>query len=134
YAQGSELNGNIIYNNGWMGPDRGHGHGIYAQNQYGERRILDNIIFNQFSHGIHGYTENGFIDNMHLEGNISFNNGFLEGGFERNILVGSDGIAIAQNPALINNYTYFTPSLQLGENNIGYEAGCVYANVLNNYF
>ncbi|MDP6507259.1 MAG: hypothetical protein QF886_26765, partial [Planctomycetota bacterium] len=30
---GGEIYGCLIYNNGWGGPDRGHGHGIYAQNK-----------------------------------------------------------------------------------------------------
>ena len=30
-ATDSEYYGNIIYYNGWNAPDRGHGHGIYAQ-------------------------------------------------------------------------------------------------------
>ena len=77
-AVGADAYGNIIYNNGWQGPDRAHGHGIYTQNQIGERRISDNIIFNQFSHGIHAYgSSSAPLDNITLEGNIVFNNGAL---------------------------------------------------------
>lgn len=31
-ANGGELYGCFTFNNGWIGPDRGHGHGIYTQN------------------------------------------------------------------------------------------------------
>ena len=130
---GDEMYGNIISNNGWMGSDRGHGHGIYVQNVSTPRRLIDNIIFNQFSHGVHGYTEGGSLNQLYFEGNISFNNGYLEGTFERNLLIGS-GVAIAQSPSLVSNYTYYTPTRQLGENNIGYSAGCTAATVINNYF
>jgi len=44
-APDSELYGNIIYNNGWTGPDRGHGHAIYAQNRNGFKKLTNNIIF-----------------------------------------------------------------------------------------
>jgi len=50
------------------GPDRGHGHGIYVQNATDPRKIIDNIIFNQFSHGVHGYTEGGLLNQLYLEG------------------------------------------------------------------
>jgi hypothetical protein len=38
----SELYGNLFYNNGWQGTDRGHGHSIYVQNNSGVKRIVDN--------------------------------------------------------------------------------------------
>ncbi|MCU1263519.1 MAG: hypothetical protein JWO80_6404 [Bryobacterales bacterium] len=133
-ADGSEVYGNVIYNNGWMAPDRGHGHGIYAQNQNNTKLIQDNVIFNQFSHGIHGYTSGGYLNNIYMAGNISFNNGYLEGGFERNILIGSDTSVVAQSPSLVSNYTYFTPARGSGENNLGLTQGCTNATVTNNYF
>jgi hypothetical protein len=36
-----EAYGNLIYHNGWMAPDRGHGHGIYSQNRDGIQSITD---------------------------------------------------------------------------------------------
>ena len=36
--------------------DRGHGHSIYVQNVNGNKRIVDNILFDGFSFGIHAYT------------------------------------------------------------------------------
>ena len=56
-AVNAEAYGCIIYNNGWNAPDRGHGHGLYVQNLNGLMHLSDNIIFNQFGLGIHGYTE-----------------------------------------------------------------------------
>jgi hypothetical protein len=115
-AQGAEIYGCIIYNNGWDGPpgDRGHGHGIYVQNRTDPRQILDNVIFNQFGFGIHGFgTSDAFLDNIDVEGNIVFGNGAPSvAQASRNILVG--GGAVAHNTSLIDNYTYGA-SVQLGE-------------------
>ena len=44
-AVDSEINGCLIYYNGWQGTDRGHGHGIYTQNHTGTKKMIDNIIF-----------------------------------------------------------------------------------------
>jgi hypothetical protein len=105
---GGEVYGSIIYNNGWIGPDRPHGHGIYAQNQYGTKRIADNIIFNQFDYGFHAYgTSKAYLNNFLLEGNTIFNSGGAKGvGYQRqpDILIG--GGASAQNITLRGNRTY----------------------------
>ncbi len=105
---GGEIYGAIVYNNGWVGPDRNHGHGIYTQNELGTKRIADSIIFNQFSHGIHAYgTSLAHLKGLNIEGNVSFNNGAGSGqGFipSRDILIG--GGSRAENVRLANNYTY----------------------------
>lgn len=127
-AVNSEAYGNIIYYNGWLGPDRPHGHGIYTQNKTGVRRITDNIVFGQFGIGIHAYaSEEGFLDDMQLEGNVVVNNGITAGDF--NILVG--GHRLAKRPVLKSNYTYDNPG---AGNNVGYAAGCEDLVIKNNYF
>jgi hypothetical protein len=40
----SELNGCLIYSNGWDAPDRGHGHGVYTQNRPEGRKTFKNCI------------------------------------------------------------------------------------------
>lgn len=131
-ASDSEIYGSIIYSNGWDAPDRGHGHGIYVQNQTGAKQITDNIIFNQFSHGVHAYTEGGNIDNITVQGNIIFNSGLLSAvtGNIRNILVG--GGQVAHNPSVLSNYTYFNPGT--GNNYLGYGVGCQNLTATSNYF
>jgi len=136
-AAGLEIYGCLIYYVGWQGPDRGHGHGIYSQNQIGTLNIKDNIIFSAFSHGIHNYggSEDTYLDNIHMEGNVCFNNGILPwglpNGLARNLLIG--GGRKAQNPRLINNAMYY-PSGLGGENmNIGYGEGVNNAIVTGNY-
>lgn len=110
-AVGVELYGNIIYNGGWQGaaPDRGHGHGVYTQNDAGTKLFRDNIIFNQYGLGFQAYTENASINGYRLEGNVAFNNGQPQRERYRNpnILVGA--LKPAERIALIDNYTYDPP-------------------------
>ena len=77
-GEAGEIYGCLIYNNGWSGPDRGHGHAIYAQNETGTKRIVDNITFQQFGDGIDVYgSTRATIRGFHIEGNVSFLNGAL---------------------------------------------------------
>jgi hypothetical protein len=119
-APDSEYYGNIVYYNGWMGPDRAHGHGVYMQNSEGSKTLLENIVFQQFDLGMQFYsTGNSRVDNFYLEGNVVFQSGYLGQAATRNILLG--GGTEAQNPTLIENFTYFPTKIDHGgENNIGY--------------
>lgn len=71
-SQGLEVYGTLVYNNGWIGPDRGHGHGLYLQNQLATKEILDNIIFDNFSTGLKLGGTAGYLLNFHVEGNSVF--------------------------------------------------------------
>lgn len=75
-AEGVEINGCIVYNNGWRGPDRGHGHNMYLQNRGAAKRIIDNVVFNSFAYGIQIYgSDAAAIENFVLEGNAVFGAG-----------------------------------------------------------
>jgi hypothetical protein len=104
----SELYGNIIYNNGWVAPDRGHGHGIYTQNEQGTKVIRDNVIFKQFGWGLHIYPRPGGITGYDVEGNVSFNNGVPENGSSNsgNLLVDGYPPFHAARILVAGNYTY----------------------------
>jgi hypothetical protein len=68
--------GNIIFNNGWQGTDRGHGHGIYTQNTAPSVKLdAENIIFNNFGYGIHAFTTSTSLDNFTFTGNVAFQGG-----------------------------------------------------------
>jgi len=129
----SEIYGNLVFNNGWLAPDRGHGHGMYAQNRYGYKRLVDNIVFNGFNHGlqVYGSGDSSYLNNFHLEGNAVFNSGIQQGNFERNILVGG-GITCA-SPQIIGNYMYFPRTAVETSLNVGYRSGCTNAVVRDNY-
>jgi hypothetical protein len=125
-AIGAEVYGCLFYHHGWSGPDRGHGHGLYIQNNTPAKLIKDCIIFDNFGWGIHIYTENGLIHNITLEGNTCFKAGSLFDTAYNPILYG--GGVVAENPILRANMTYGAG------NNLGYAAGCTHAVLENNYF
>jgi len=131
-ARDSELYGNLIFYNGWDGPDRGHGHGIYTQNETGIKRIIDNVVFEQYGSGLIVYGSSAAsLNNYRIEGNVLFNNGGLSArsGFSKNLLVG--GNALAQNIEVVENFTYYPPG-RGGENNLGETAGIRLAMVEGN--
>ena len=133
----SEIYGSLIYYVGGMQLE----HGIYTQNKNGWKRLTDNIIFNNASHGIHAYgSSKAYLNNFTISGNTSFCNGSIgynssTGKYNnpaRNILIG--GSVLAKNPVVTNNYTYFPSNVSSGAAlNVGYNAGSSNAKVTNNY-
>lgn len=94
-APDAELYGNIVFNGGWIGPDRGHGHALYTQNRTGEKHVRDNIMFNQFGRGVQAYgSARAFVEGFRFVGNVVFNEEFLVGG--ENGLVATD-IVVREN-------------------------------------
>ena len=133
-AVDAEVYGNLVYYNGWDASDRGHGHGVYLQNQAPSvKNMVDNLLFDQFGMGSQAYTEGDYIDNIYEEGNTAFSNGALSQvtGYTENLLIG--GLVVAHTPSMISNNTY-TPNSGSGHNNLGYQSGCTNATVTGNYF
>jgi hypothetical protein len=140
----TEVSGCLIYYNGYDGTDRGHGHGIYIANAApSTKRVVDNVIFDQFGYGIHAYTQGGKLDGLYFEGNTSFNNGALAQvtGLTTDILVGASGSAaanptdsdkVAKNTTLRSNFTYFSSSGGTGAN-LGYSKGIASPTIVDNY-
>jgi hypothetical protein len=137
-AENAEIYGCLIFHNGWQGPDRGHGHGIYTQNQNGIKTIADNIIFNQFGLGIQAYgtdTTKAFVQGYSVDGNVIFDNGALSrDGYTDNLLFGI--ASPISNLHVTNNYTYDMPSANMGGSRVGWGFGGVNrdAVVTGNYF
>ena len=72
-AVDAEIHGCLIYNNGWIGPDRFHGPGIYTQNETGNKWITDNILFGNYSTTIQAYgSSRAWVDGFRIIGNIAF--------------------------------------------------------------
>jgi hypothetical protein len=115
-----EISGCIIYNNGWQGPDRGHGHALYIKNYTGPLVVRDNVMFNQYGYGVHGYTNatTGKLINITIEGNIAFNNGALanRNSLSSNILLG--GEAYAAGDVVRDNVAYYSPVLSAAGANV----------------
>ena len=121
-----EINGCLIYNNGWQQPDFGNGHGIYAKSSAGPVYLRDNIVFNQFGYGIHIYANagSGGVNNIHVEGNVSFNNGAVDAdpvnSPNANILYG--GGDPATGGSLADNMTFFSPNVGVHNLVLGYSS------------
>lgn len=111
-APNSEVYGCLIYHNGWQGPDRAHGHGIYSQNEEGYKLFRDNIIFNQFEKGVQIYGSSAAsIKNFRVEGNTVFNNGILSvnGEISENLVIyggatGPEAIVVRNNDFYGNSF------------------------------
>ncbi len=134
-AVDSEVYGSLLFNGGWLGPDRGHGHAIYIQNDTGVKRVVDNILFDQFGYGVHAYGVEGQLKGMYFEGNTLFNNGAptsLDNA--RNMLIGGEHLP-AENITLTNNYFYLSPHRRSDDTRFGYAAPTDRDITLtNNYF
>ena len=136
-AVNSEIYGNLIYYNGFQASDRGHGHGMYIQNNDGQKLIADNIVFSQFAVGIHGYgTSAAHVRNITEDGNIVFNNGAISAREQHvdNILFAS-GTGL-ENIVVQNNFTYHTPSGDIGYSRVGWQFDGANKTVMvrNNYW
>jgi len=116
-----EIVGCVLYNEGFQRTDRGHGHAIYLRSNTGPVTARDNIMFNQFGYGVHVFTNpgEGQLNNIRLEGNISFNNGTLStNSTSSNILFGGDDYSTGG--VLKSNYTYESPSVAAKNVHVGY--------------
>jgi uncharacterized protein YjdB len=121
-AQNIEIYGWIIFNGGHQGSSRSDGHGIYIKNNTpGVKVARDNIIFNQFGFGIHGYSESsGTLKNLTFEGNVLFNNGELSTDDNPNLQVG--GNLVADNDVVADNMLYFSPGHGFWNIRMGYNS------------
>jgi hypothetical protein len=132
-ATDSEIYGCIIFNNGIVDGVRGHGHGIYMQNQTGTKRIVDNLSFNNFATGMKGYGQDNYANGLYFEGNASFNNGspsavpsnqagYNSGHRFVNLFVGTTTFPTNQ-VTVVNNYLYHSAGTmsELGNLGLGYE-------------
>jgi hypothetical protein len=83
-SKDSELYGCLIYNNGWLATDRGHGHCVYTQNQIGVKTVSNCIMSCLFegTYTLQAYgSKNAYVDNYVAEENIICGKGpFLIGG------------------------------------------------------
>ena len=124
---GGEIYGSLIYNNGWVGPDRVHGHGIYAQNQFDTKRIADNLVFNQFNAGLHAYGSSAaFLQGLTVEGNAMFDNSGWD------ILIG--GGMVSKDIVVDGNYTYQSRAPHLTAVDLSLYSDSLNVTATDNYF
>jgi hypothetical protein len=125
----SEIYGCLIYNNGWIGGDHPHGHGIYAQNAVGLKTIRDSLLFRNFSHNLHAYTSASQIDNFYIRGNAFFEAGLMPDA-RRDLLVG--GSVPAYNVIVRENTVYNSDDVG-SDFQLGYGSPAVSPVILDNY-
>ena len=131
-AIGSEVYGCTVYDNGWIGSDRPHGHNLYIQNVTGGKLFADNLILRAYSHNIQAYGSSAAnVDNLTFDGNVGVNGG------ERNFMLGSPNVA--QNPIWRNNFMYVDGAYAGSCNlylaySVGYTPGTSNAIVTGNDF
>ncbi|MFN0061811.1 MAG: hypothetical protein ACKVPX_04755 [Myxococcaceae bacterium] len=109
-AVDAEIYGALVYNCGSQNTDTDvtHGHGVYAQNDTGEKRITDSIFLNGFGFGVHMYPNPGGTQGFRIEGNVVAESGVLSDSAWRlnTILVGGYGSYPADRIHVLNNFTY----------------------------
>lgn len=132
-AANSEIYGTLCFYNGWQGGDRGHGHGVYAQNvDPSIARVEENIFFENYALGFHATGTGPVVDNFQLKGNVCFFNSVLSRRHQGNLLIGPHEGA-ATGITLIQNFIYETePSGS--DCNIGYLSGITHGRLEQNYF
>ena len=81
-SKDSELYGCLIYDNGWAGTDRGHGHAVYTQNADGTKTIADCVMTGGHGYTLHAYgSPRANVENYFVAGDIAYAaNTFLIGG------------------------------------------------------
>lgn len=122
--------GNLIFNNGWKAPDRGHGHGLYIQNVSAGAQakvFRENISFNNYGLAFHVYNSQSELQlkGFHFYGNVAMNGlfGILGSGSKSDVIL--DG-----NHAYSGTSGFFSGSGM----RIGYgDEKNVDATVTNNY-
>ncbi len=124
-AHNIEIYGCIIFNGGNENSatgGRSDGHGIYIKGDgVGWKIARDNVIFNQFGFGIHGYAESGqALKNLVFDGNAIFNNGTPSDYDNPNLQLG--GTVVADNDSVTNNSLYYSPGVGYLNARIGYNA------------
>lgn len=146
-AENTEVYGLIVYNNGFVSPDRPHGHGMYIQNISPQfKTFTNNIVVNNYTLGIQAYGANqGHSNNLIFDGIISFNNG-SQGYYPNNptpygtnrrwgnFELGSD-VYPSTNDTIKNSSLYHLPTsiVELGGLNFGRVSGNSGGIVQNNY-
>lgn len=104
-ADGGEVYGSVIYNNG---RNYNLDHGIYTQNNVGQKVLADNLVYNNWAFGIHAYgSDAAYVRNYVIDGNFTFGNGSIgENGNAPNLFVGAgsalSGIVVRNNAAYMN--------------------------------
>lgn len=133
-ASNAEFYGNISYYNGWIGPDRNHGHGMYLQNITGTKLVSDNFVGDNADEGIQAYGSGGAtIAGITIQGNTLYNtSSWPTPHYQYNLVMG--GGQLDSGNTITENMSYFTPAQDYGFVNIGQYAPGNNLTATNNVF
>ncbi|HYJ84636.1 MAG TPA: hypothetical protein VEW46_01105 [Pyrinomonadaceae bacterium] len=120
----TEVHGCLFFYNGTNKRE----HAMYIGNSVGTKYITDNIIFAQGGYGLlaHSDSLSSSQKGLHLEGNVSFNNGMITNDDQKtgNLQVGGVSGVSAERIVLKSNYIYNTTTNATHKNNgirLGYQ-------------
>jgi parallel beta-helix repeat protein len=131
-AEELELYGTIVYNNGQV--DNAD-HGVALFNLTTGKTLEDNVLFNNWAYGLHAYSSaNNRLDDVHLRGNVAFNNGVISGSDRHDLFVGAD--LPVTGLEVIENATYRTDASEGSGAYFGFIFGMANPSVevTDNYF
>lgn len=129
-AADAEVYGCLIYYNGWLAPDRGHGYATYQQNQTGRRGVRNCFFWSGFESGFVGYGSDAApLKNFDLDQNTIFNCGALGVEMNRDILLG--GGQVVENSNIRSNSNWYATIGDGTTLNLGYaDAGAGSVNCI----
>jgi len=106
--------GNLSYYNGFVAPDRNHGHGFYMQNIAGTKLLQDNIVGDNADEGFQIYGSGGAnVVGFRVIGNASYNSSsWPTPHYQYNFLVA--GGALRKDIFFNQNYSFFDPAADAG--------------------
>jgi hypothetical protein len=132
-APNLEVYGSLSYYNGYIAPDRNHGHGVYMQNTTGTKLIADNIVGDNADEGIQVYGNSGPLIGITLQGNTAYNTwSWPTPNYQANIIMGGGGAVYGNS--ILQNMSFFTLSQQYGSIDIGQYTGSYDIDVEQNVF
>jgi hypothetical protein len=135
YGADLEVNGCISYNNGWVGPDRGHGHAFYANNIYPHVKVFKDCIgWGMFDINLtlYGSTSNQKLDHIIVNRNVFFENSVATA--QCLFYGGESGSGVAHHPLIENNLIYSgNGAIALNVGAYSYGNGSDSLELLNNY-
>jgi len=115
------LYGAWVLNNGWQGPDRGHGHGLYTQNEAGLKLIRNCMFAQRYGGSIRAFTTNQSMQNITIDKCICINDQLFLGGHSP-----------ASSIQIINNHVW-NDGLEIGETDQGNVDVLIDGNYVTNF-
>ena len=118
----TEVHGCLFFYNG----NNKREHALYIGNSAGTKYITDNIVFDQGGYGIlaHSDSASSSQKGLHIEGNVSFNNGALTGDDQKtgNLQVG--GVrGVSAERIVLKATTSYNPAANANNKNNGIRLG-----------